>query len=120
MNLECEVISESGPDHKKTFTTQCQVGDIITIGEGRSKKESKKAATENILGRIDELPPISKEMQLKNLMGGKQSKNKKKKKKKIIKTKLEEIGLMAQQAIKSTLGFGKNDGMEDIVSNSIL
>jgi double-stranded RNA-binding protein Staufen len=33
-----EVIKERGPPHMRTFLTCCKVGDIVTEGEGNSKK----------------------------------------------------------------------------------
>lgn len=114
--LECEVIDESGPAHKKTFVTQCQIGDIITTGEGKSKKESKKEAAVEILKRIDELPSVSKEKQVQSLMNSK--KKKKKKKKKLIKSTFEEIGMLAEKTISSALGFGNNQDDKGSVSKN--
>lgn len=116
MYLECEIIDEGGLPHKRTFTTQCQLGDLVTVGEGKSKKESKKAAAEAILERIDELPPVSREMQLKNVIS---RKNKRKnKKKKIIKSKFEELSVMAENSIKAAFKFGNDvmDGNKNTVS----
>jgi double-stranded RNA-binding protein Staufen len=37
-----EVIKERGPPHMRTFLTCCKVGDIVTEGEGNSKKVIKR------------------------------------------------------------------------------
>ena len=45
-----EVVSQSGPDHDKTFVTGVYLGgDRIANGEGRSKQEAEQAAAENAL-----------------------------------------------------------------------
>lgn len=112
LSLDCQIVDESGPAHKKTFTTECQIGDVVTTGEGRSKKESKKAAAINLLERIDELPNVSKEKQLQSLVSTKSKK--KKKKNKLIKSKFAEISLLAQQTISATLGLGKTGDSNDV------
>lgn len=114
MHLECEVINESGPPHKKTFTTQCQLGELITVGEGKSKKESKKNAAQHILKRIHELSPVSAEKQLNSWMNNKNKKNKKKKK--IVKTTFEELSLIAEKSVKSVLGYGNEEENKETVS----
>lgn len=114
MNLECEVINQSGSPHKKTFTTQCQIGDVITIGEGRSKKESKKAAAENILQRLDELPTVSAEKQMNNWVNKKTKK--KTKRKKIVKSTFEEISLLAKKSVNSFLN-GNGDSKNTVSNN---
>lgn len=49
--LSYELVSESGPDHAKTFVTSCNLdGKTIGIGKGKSKKAAEqKAAYEAIL-----------------------------------------------------------------------
>lgn len=42
LSVEFELIKESGPSHKRSFLTECRLGDIISTGEGFSKKESKR------------------------------------------------------------------------------
>lgn len=119
MSFECDVIDESGPAHKKTFVTQCQLGDLSATGEGSSKKKSKKAAAESIVKRIEELPLLSKEVQMKNLMNTqtkKKNKKSKKKKKKIIRSKFEEISMISQNFISSAFGYGNINHKEKIVS----
>ncbi|XP_043283859.1 double-stranded RNA-binding protein Staufen homolog 2 isoform X2 [Venturia canescens] len=53
-----KVVSETGKPHIRTFTTQCTVGDKETIGEGSSKKVSKKNAAELMLEELKRLPPL--------------------------------------------------------------
>lgn len=53
-----EVVSESGKPHIRTFMTKCTVGEKVTVGEGSSKKVSKKRAAESMLEELKRLPPI--------------------------------------------------------------
>ncbi|EZA47672.1 double-stranded RNA-binding protein Staufen homolog 2 isoform X2 [Ooceraea biroi] len=53
-----EVVSETGKPHIRTFTTKCTVGDKFTVGEGSSKKVSKKRAAESMLDQLKLLPPL--------------------------------------------------------------
>lgn len=47
------VITESGPDHMKSFTAQVKVGDILYgNGTGRSKKEAEQGAAETAYGEL--------------------------------------------------------------------
>ncbi|WP_437440527.1 ribonuclease III [Nocardioides eburneus] len=47
------VITDTGPDHMKTFTAQVKVGDrLYGNGVGRSKKEAEQAAAETAYGEI--------------------------------------------------------------------
>jgi len=52
-------VSETGPDHRKTFTAVAQVaGDAYGEGVGQSKKEAEQEAAANAWRRLrDELPP---------------------------------------------------------------
>jgi len=54
-----QVIKESGPPHMKTFVTRCSCGDIVTEGEGNSKKLSKKRSAEKMLNDLNTLPPLT-------------------------------------------------------------
>ncbi len=46
-------VSESGPDHEKTFTAQVRVGgSVYGTGSGRSKKEAEQQAAEEAWNRI--------------------------------------------------------------------
>ncbi|CAG9831020.1 unnamed protein product [Diabrotica balteata] len=96
LSVEFEVIKESGPSHKKTFKTECRLGDIVTEGEGFSKKESKTDAAINMLAKIAELEPLPIEVEARNFVKNdkKQNKRNKNKKNKLIKTKFDEIGMM--------------------------
>ncbi len=38
------LIKSEGPEHDKTFTVECEVGNIKTIGVGKSKKEAESTA----------------------------------------------------------------------------
>lgn len=59
MSVTFEVQSEKGPPHMKVYTTFCQVGTIITEGEGNGKKLSKKKAAEKMMEELKKLPPLS-------------------------------------------------------------
>ncbi|NLH01487.1 MAG: ribonuclease III [Clostridiales bacterium] len=51
--ISYELISESGPDHKKTFTMQVLLNDKpIGIGSGHTKKEAEQCAAKNGLEEI--------------------------------------------------------------------
>ena len=43
------VISESGPDHDKTFLVELNVGDIRSHGTGKNKKAAEQEAAQNAL-----------------------------------------------------------------------
>uniref|UniRef100_A0A6P7GWD1 Double-stranded RNA-binding protein Staufen homolog 2-like n=1 Tax=Diabrotica virgifera virgifera TaxID=50390 RepID=A0A6P7GWD1_DIAVI len=116
MSIECEVIKESGMSHKKKFKTECRLGDIITEGEGFSKKESKRDAAINMLAKIAELEPLPIEEEARNFIKNdkKQKNRRKNKKNKLIKTKFDEIGMMLDkvgESIKTmtTNIFGEED-----------
>ena len=48
-----KVIKEDGPDHDKTFTVQLDVGRIVTLGTGKSKKLSEQDAARKALDIIE-------------------------------------------------------------------
>ena len=49
-----ELVSESGPDHAKRFTTRIRIGGReLGVGEGGSKKQSEQAAARAALAKID-------------------------------------------------------------------
>lgn len=51
--IRYEVVSESGPDHDKTFQVEVAVGnEVVAIGEGKSKKEAEQRAAESALGQL--------------------------------------------------------------------
>ncbi|KAG5891710.1 hypothetical protein JTB14_016093 [Gonioctena quinquepunctata] len=106
LDIEFEIIEESGPPHKKTFVTECRLAQLRTIGRGSSKKESKKEAAEQMLGKMSELEPVSQEMQVQSML--KDKKKKKKKNKKIIKNKLDAISMSLGNALDSVVDFGKD------------
>lgn len=49
-----KVISESGPDHDKTFEVEMAISDIRSKGKGRSKKAAEQEAAKRGLKIIDE------------------------------------------------------------------
>ncbi|KAG7199342.1 hypothetical protein KM043_018189 [Ampulex compressa] len=53
-----EVVHESGKPHIRTFMTKCIVGDKCTVGEGSSKKISKRRAAELMLEELKHLSPL--------------------------------------------------------------
>lgn len=49
-HIEYEIIKESGPDHNKKFTAQVKYnGNILAIGEGKSKKLAEMEAAKNAM-----------------------------------------------------------------------
>lgn len=53
--LTYHLVSESGPDHNKTFTFQvCLNGESIGEGSGHSKKEAEQAAARSALEHMDD------------------------------------------------------------------
>ena len=48
-----EKVSESGPDHKKSYKCACYIdGELYGVGEGRSVKAAETAAAEEALSKI--------------------------------------------------------------------
>nr|CAH7764924.1 unnamed protein product [Callosobruchus chinensis] len=106
--VEFNIIDESGKSHRKTFVTECIFGDMRTTGEGSSKKESKRAAAENMLANIQTLEPLPLAAQLKSVTAD--PKKKKSKKNKVIKSNFEQIKKTAEQLVDSLVStFGKRD-----------
>ncbi|RZC33065.1 double-stranded RNA-binding protein Staufen -like 2-like, partial [Asbolus verrucosus] len=81
--VEFNVISESGKSHQKVFITQCKLGDFVSEGEGKSKKESKRMAAEKMLENLPLLPEISDG---REIIKGLATKKKKKKNKTVKRT----------------------------------
>lgn len=53
--LSYELVSESGPDHNKTFDVRVLVNDkTIGVGSGRTKKEAEQNAAKNALTELGE------------------------------------------------------------------
>lgn len=48
------VTDESGPDHEKMFRIQLKVGDLMTEGEGRSKKMAEQNAAKKAIALLDD------------------------------------------------------------------
>ena len=54
-SVSYEMISESGPDHQKTFTFAAVInGERCGVGEGRTKKEAEQQAAKAALARLKE------------------------------------------------------------------
>lgn len=58
VNIEFDISSELGPDHKKMFTIQCTFDKYTSEGEGMSKKEAKRNAAYNMLHQLQTLSDI--------------------------------------------------------------
>ncbi len=53
VNIQYEVVGESGPDHRKTFTVHVLIdGKIMGMGEGNSKKSAEQMAAQDALSQI--------------------------------------------------------------------
>ena len=48
------VTGEIGPDHEKTFRVQLKAGDLMTEGEGRSKKMAEQNAAKKAIALLDD------------------------------------------------------------------
>ncbi|XP_066253678.1 double-stranded RNA-binding protein Staufen homolog isoform X2 [Euwallacea similis] len=94
-----ELIDEVGPSHKKMFTTKCTVGDLEATGKGKSKKESKKFAAENILSSLLKLSEVKD----RNANVPASNKKLKRKNKKIIKSTFDKINRMLNNFGKSVV-----------------
>jgi ribonuclease-3 len=46
---EYSVVGEVGPDHDKRFIVEVKVGNLVTRGEGSSKKEAQQQAAKHAL-----------------------------------------------------------------------
>ncbi len=52
-SLSYAMVAESGPDHQKTFTAEVRLnGDVLGVGEGRTKKEAEQNAARVALGAL--------------------------------------------------------------------
>jgi len=58
LNFEWEQVSESGPPHEKVYAYQLTCGELSTTGNGRTKKDAKLKAAEDMVPRLRELPNI--------------------------------------------------------------
>jgi double-stranded RNA-binding protein Staufen len=67
LSVTFDVVSETGKPHIRTFMTRCTVGDKVTLGEGSSKKVSKKRAAELMLEDLKRLPPVVAPIQNRSL-----------------------------------------------------
>ncbi len=57
-----EIVSESGPDHAKSFVAIVRLqGQTYGKGEGRRKQDAEKAAARDALQRLKLLPPLGEE-----------------------------------------------------------
>jgi ribonuclease-3 len=54
------VISETGPDHSKTFEVEVSIGaDVFARSTGRSKKEAEQSAAQKTLELLSLSPPVT-------------------------------------------------------------
>ncbi len=53
-DMEYQVISESGPDHDKTFLVELTIGDIRSHGTGKNKKAAEQEAAQKALELLKE------------------------------------------------------------------
>ncbi|XP_058795500.1 double-stranded RNA-binding protein Staufen homolog 2 isoform X2 [Phymastichus coffea] len=67
LSVSFDVVSETGKPHIRTFMTRCTVGEKVTLGEGSSKKVSKKRAAELMLDELKKLPTVSAPIQNRTL-----------------------------------------------------
>nr|XP_018903370.1 PREDICTED: double-stranded RNA-binding protein Staufen homolog 2 isoform X2 [Bemisia tabaci] len=91
-NLEVvfDTVEEKGPPHMRIFVTKCHVGDAFeTVGEGNSKKASKKKAAEKMLEDLKKLP-ITTTINPSGFVVKKKSTNNKKKRNLIKEHKTDE------------------------------
>ncbi|XP_030759956.1 maternal effect protein staufen-like isoform X1 [Sitophilus oryzae] len=102
MLVEFEIINEEGPAHKKSFTTRCTAGDLTSTGTGKSKKESKKLAAENILPSLNKIPEVKDVKQVIN--SSKKKDKRRNKKNKVVKTTFDKIDRM----LDNVMEFGKS------------
>ena len=53
VKIEYEIIKETGPDHDKTFVAEVKCnGEILDMGEGKSKKEAQMEAAKKALEKL--------------------------------------------------------------------
>ena len=53
VKIEYEIINETGPDHDKTFVAEVKCnGEILDMGEGKSKKEAQMEAAKKALEKL--------------------------------------------------------------------
>lgn len=57
LQVEFEVVNETGPPHMRKYTTKCTVGEVSTEGTGNGKKVSKKEAAEKMVAELRKLSP---------------------------------------------------------------
>ncbi|XP_071963984.1 double-stranded RNA-binding protein Staufen homolog 2-like isoform X2 [Antedon mediterranea] len=59
LNVQFEVLDESGPAHMKKFRMKCTCGDFVCEGEGLSKKQAKHIAANAMLKKLCTLPRVT-------------------------------------------------------------
>ncbi len=47
-----KVIKEIGPEHSKEFTIECKVNELVSVANGKSKKEAEQLAAEKMLEKL--------------------------------------------------------------------
>lgn len=118
IGIAFELVEEIGPDHKKEFVMKCQLGDLVTEGRGKSKKESKKMAAEEMLKKLDMIDPGSIN---KSTGKGKSTTGRKQKKKsKVIKSSVERIAQDVKDYVSDVINyFAPDDDIKRDVSISL-
>ncbi|XP_065157938.1 double-stranded RNA-binding protein Staufen homolog [Atheta coriaria] len=106
-DLAFDVISESGPAHKKLFVTRCKMSDLTTEGEGSSKKESKRKAAEAMLKMLENVQPWD----LINVRGVEKEKTQKNKKKNKI-TRPDMLRQATMNVVDAFATIAVNDGSD--------
>ena len=51
-------VSEIGPPHDKTYEYQLKMGDLVSSGRGKNKKDAKTKAAENMVLKLEDLPKV--------------------------------------------------------------
>jgi double-stranded RNA-binding protein Staufen len=109
--VEFNIVEETGKSHQKVFITQCKLGDFITEGEGKSKKESKREAAEKMLHNLADLPEHFDENAI--VSGFKNKKKRKKKKKQIMRNNINSVAETFGNVLSSIWSSGDATPVED-------
>lgn len=110
-NLNFEVVDEQGPAHERVFVTKCQYGDLSVEGSGKSKKKSKRNASENMLEKLKESTALDFDSVL---VASQMSKKKKKRKQKLIKNAFEKFAVDAKNFVTSSWDYVFPDDKDNV------
>ncbi len=55
------IMESEGPEHRKVFTVEAQLGGVQVLGRGRSKKEAEQAAAKRLYVRLDKEDPADQD-----------------------------------------------------------